>query len=336
MKISNKFKAMTATILSICLLLPATATACSEIYLKANNVSSRTFDFMVDSGVVLSSPRGIEHCSNYALPDETPLSWTAKYGSLTFSTILKNDAGAIETGVDGINEAGFKVGTYYLPESVYPAGKGGTTLCVGSLIQYLVDNFATVDEAVADMENPAYRLTSFPAQGLKMMLHVYMHDAKGNSAMAEYVDGRLRITREPEVPVLTNTIYADAVKALGEYEDFGGTRAIPGHQESIDRFVRGAFYRKHLPEPKSDLEAVHDGFAMIQTIAVPPMFPHGCTYWTVVTDIKARKVCFRTLRNPEICTVELDKLPLAEGNKEHRLFLPIQGLSGDISASFSK
>ena len=60
--------------------------------------------------------------------------------------------------------------------------------------QYVLDNFATVDEAVAELSKEKFRIDApdLP-NGVKSRLHLAISDASGDSAIFEYVDGRLSV-----------------------------------------------------------------------------------------------------------------------------------------------
>lgn len=133
------------------------ARACAEIFIRTSNVniSARNFDFFTDGdGVIRFSPVGTIRQAQYTPPNCQPLKWTSQYASVAFNlSVAKTTSpkdGAYEAGVDGINQAGLKVGTYFLPSSVFPKDGGEATIDIGSLMQYLLDNCKSVDEALAD------------------------------------------------------------------------------------------------------------------------------------------------------------------------------------------
>lgn len=330
--------------LCACLLacLPSVgANGCSEVFLKRDAVlvSARTFDFVQGNGAVRFNPAGMRRKAQYAPEGRRPLEWTSAYASVAFDTILQRTNspkdGIVSAGVDGINTAGLKTGTYFLETSGFPQTGPETTIDVCSLQQYLLDTCGGVDAALADLGSGRYRVTSTPVAGLEIKLHLYLHDATGASAIVEFVGGETKVTRNPKIPVLTNTEYGESLAALSQYAEFGGEKPIPGAHESIDRFVRGAYYRKHLPVPDDPTQAVNFGFAAAQVLSVPPESPHGNTFWTIVTDIAGRRIFFRTLDNPAIARISLDDL--AESAKvSSEIDLLRTDLSGDIGAMFDR
>ena len=114
-------------------------------------------------------------------------------------------------------------------------------------VQYLLDNFATVGEAVADARSGRYRLASVGTDMVEIKLHLFVHDRGGNSAVLEYLDGKLVVHENPAVRVLTNSPYAQCCAALPSKGS--AWKSVPGGAGSLDRFLRGAYYLAHVPPP---------------------------------------------------------------------------------------
>ena len=155
------------------------ARACSEVFIDKGGkvkISARNFDFMSGNGFVRYSPAGTTRQAQYAPQDSHPLKWTSKYASVAFNASLnktKSSAdGVYGAGVDGINQAGLKIGTYFLRSSVFPKDGVKTTLDIASLSQYLLDNFKSVDEALADLASERYRITFTPTESVEIKLHL--------------------------------------------------------------------------------------------------------------------------------------------------------------------
>jgi choloylglycine hydrolase len=118
--------------------------------------------------------------------------------------------------------------------------------------------------------------------------------------------------------------------------DFGGKEPIPGGTESLDRFVRGAYYLRRVPTPTSFPRAVAYGFDVIQTVTETPGFDEFFTQWSVVSDITNKKVYFRTAWNPQVCFLDLNKVDFSAGRPVRYLdFITQDNLCGNVLASFS-
>ena len=191
------------------------AEACTRaVYLGPDGmtVTGRTMDWREDPLTNLYIfPRGIERRG--ANSDNTVF-WTSKYGSLS--------AAGYDIGVaDGMNEAGLVASLLFLPESVYER-PGDTRPVMGLSIwtQYVLDNFATVDEAVTELAKEKFRLDApdLP-NGVKSRLHLAISDASGDSAIFEYRDGKLEIHHGRQYQVMTNSpFYADQLAILDYWQ----------------------------------------------------------------------------------------------------------------------
>ena len=137
-----------------------------------------------------------------------------------------------------MNEKGLVASLLYLPETVY-SQPGDTRPIMGISIwaQYVLDNFATVSEAVEDLQKDAFRIDapSMP-NGSASTLHMAITDTTGNSAIIEYLDGKISIHEGRQYRVLTNSPSYDKQLAINEYwQNIGGLVMLPS--ESIVRPV---------------------------------------------------------------------------------------------------
>jgi penicillin V acylase-like amidase (Ntn superfamily) len=94
------------------------ANACSTFLLSNDNtfIYGRNFDYPYGKYIIMTNMRGAEKvCWQYSSENvDMPLTWTAKYGSITFNMFGQ------DTPPDGINEAGLVVSSLILTQSVYP------------------------------------------------------------------------------------------------------------------------------------------------------------------------------------------------------------------------
>ncbi|WP_420392379.1 linear amide C-N hydrolase [Acuticoccus sp.] len=136
----------------------AAAEACSRaLYIgeDGTNVTVRSMDWRNEPSTDLwVFPRGLERRG--AVGDRS-LTWTSRYGSVVASAF---DAAA----VDGLNEEGLAANLLYLTGSDYPDldAHEGDAVAVSAWTQYMLEMFATVDEAVAAMRADP-RCSSQPA-----------------------------------------------------------------------------------------------------------------------------------------------------------------------------
>ena len=153
------------------------------------------------------------------------VSWTSQYGSVIVSGY---DIGTSE----GMNDAGLVANLLALVESDYgKPPEGSKVISMSTWAQYVLDNFATVAEAVADLQKEAFRVqTVVLPTGRPANMHLAISDATGDSAVFEYVNGRLVIHHGKQYKVLTNSPTYDQQLAIMEYwKDAGGlSKSLPG------------------------------------------------------------------------------------------------------------
>jgi len=332
-------KKMFLPILGICLLAALRQTeACTRaVYLGPDGMTAtgRTMDWREDPQTNLYLfPRGIERRG--ARTDDT-LFWTSKYGSLS--------AAGYDIGIcDGMNEKGLVANLLFLPETVYTQ-PDDTRPVMGLSIwtQYVLDNFATVEEAVEAHSKDAFRIDApdLP-NGVKARLHLAISDPSGDSAIFEYINGRLVIYRGRQYQVLTNSPAYNLQLAIDDYwKQIGGLTMLPGTNRSSDRFVRAAFYIGAIVQTADPTIAVPAVMSVMRNVSVPygistPDSPHiASTRWRTVADQKHRIYYFEPTLSMETFHVDLTKVDFSENTPERVLILN-DGTTyeGDATAEF--
>jgi hypothetical protein len=151
--------------------------------------------------------------------------WTSKYGGVVVSGY---EAGS----TDGMNEKGLVANLLYLAESQYPKPvQGKPYISLSTWLQYALDNFATVGEAVEALRAEPFNVLA-PAlpNGAPSTLHLSLSDASGDSAILEYVNGKLVIHHGKQYAVMTNSpIYSEQLALNAYWESIGGDLP-PRHQ----------------------------------------------------------------------------------------------------------
>ena len=114
----------------------------------------------------------------------------------------------------------------------------------------MLDNYATVAEAVDSLEGSvchgrpdlAERLSREPPP-------VDLGSPTGNSAVFEYVDGKLSVHHGKQYQVMTNEPPMDQQAALNAYwKTIGGQTFLPGTIKPEDRFVRASYFINAIPK----------------------------------------------------------------------------------------
>jgi len=316
------------------------AEACSRILYETGNgtyVVGRTMDWN-DPDIKVAMwvfPRGMEQDGGVG---DHPVKWTSKYGSMIVSGY---DAGTN----DGMNEKGLVANLLYLAEAEYgdPVKTGKPTISVGAWAQYFLDNYATVQEAVDAMKDDPFTIVSpMLPNGRGATMHVSLSDSAGDSAIFEYLGGKLVIHHSRDYKVMTNSPVYDQQLALNAYWDqIGGNRFLPGTINAADRFVRLSYYLKSSPKYKDPKMAVASVFSQIRTISTPlgmadPDHPNiSMTLWRSVSDQGNKMYYFETALMPAVLWVDLNKIDFAKGSGVRKIPIDAKtSLAGDVSVKF--
>ncbi|MDW6024186.1 linear amide C-N hydrolase [Mesorhizobium sp. BAC0120] len=330
---------------SAALLLAAQcADACTRlVYLGSNEdvITARSMDWKTDVATNLwIFPRGMKR-SGEAGPNS--IHWRSQYGSVIAS-------GYDISTTDGLNEAGLNVNLLWLVESEYPQfdqTKPGLTIAAWA--QYVLDNFATVDEAVRALQQEPFTIVTdnVPGENRLATLHLSMSDATGDSAIVEYVKGKQVIHHDRKYQVMTNSPIFEEQLALNKYwKQIGGTVFLPGTNRASDRFARASFYVNAIPKYENPDMALASVFSVIRNVSVPyglntPEEPNiSSTRWRIVADHKRKLYFFESALTPNTFWVDLKAIDFsADTGKVKKLDLgPNQNhtFSGDATKDFQE
>jgi choloylglycine hydrolase len=222
-----------------------------------------------------------------------------------------------------VNEAGLVANVLWLVESEYPRldqGKPGLTIAAWA--QYVLDNFATVREAVEALEREPFVIVSdnVPGESRLTTLHLSISDSTGDSAIVEYIKGKQVIHHGRQYQVMTNSPTFDKQLALDEYwKQIGGTTMLPGTNRAADRFARASFYVNAVPKFENPNRAVASVFSIIRNASVPfglttPEQPNiSSTRWRTVIDHKRKLYFFESALTPNTFWVDLKKIDFSPG-----------------------
>jgi penicillin V acylase-like amidase (Ntn superfamily) len=335
----SAFAVMTATVV-----FSQYADACSRILWNDNKLAvvvGRTMDWPESTEPILTIfPRGIERDGSRAGPEivveENAAKWVSKYGSLITQVY------GIGTS-DGFNERGLGVHMLYLRATdLGPRDNSKPALHVGLWAQYLLDNAATVDEAIALHEK--IQLIMIEAHGHKATVHLALEDASGDSAIIEYLNGKPVIHHGRQYQIMTNDPTYDEQLALLKKQDYSKPSMdmpLPGNVNAVDRFQRAAYYKAVLPEPKNERQAVAGVLAIARNVSVPFGAPyHGFgiynTEFRTVMDLTNKLYFFELTDQPNVIWVDLSKFDLEKGAPVMTLDPHDPALSGDVSGLFKK
>ncbi len=300
-------------------------------------IVGRNMDWFEDMGSNLwIHPRGMKY---NGLTSENPLRWTSKYGSVVAT-------GYDIAATDGVNENGLDGNLLFLAESDY--GKRDARLPGVSLslwLQYFLDNFATVEEAVDHIKKHQFQprpVTAGISEKKPIHLHLSLADKTGDSVIIEFVNGKQVIYHDHRYQVMTNSPTFDLqIEGLRRYKGFGGTEELPGSTKAADRFVRAAYYLRHLPETKEIRHAIAGVFSVMRNVGQPfgtadPDEPNTSpTIWRTVADLTNGLYFYESTTSPNIIWVDLNKIDFAHGSGVRKLNLVDKpDRIGDVTAQF--
>ena len=290
--------------------------ACTRVVYQGNKdmvITGRTMDWKEDTrSNIWIFPRGMERNGEVG---KDPMRWKSKYGSVVTSAY---DI----CSTDGMNEKGLVANLLWLAESSYPQWNGEKpALSIAAWVQYMLDNFATVSEAVSEIEKNTFDVVSdMMPDGTRMAtLHLSISDATGDNAIFEYIDGKLNIHHNRSYQVMTNSPVFDQQLALDDYwKTIGGTTFLPGTNRAADRFVWASFYIYAIPKTEDTRTALASVFSVIRNTSVPfgistPDQPNiSSTRWRTVSDQKDKVYYFESTLYPNVFWVDFKDVDFSE------------------------
>jgi penicillin V acylase-like amidase (Ntn superfamily) len=262
--------------------------SCSTFLLSNGNsllIAHNLDDYIKVPGLVVVNKRGVqkENISWNDLKSITGKSsssprqqWTSKYGSITYNTFGK------EFIDGGMNETGFYVGEMTLIGTEYPKNDALPKIYHHQWMQYLLDNYSTVQEA----------LESLP----KLLIdghcqwHFFIADRTAKAAVIEFLKGKTVIYKDKNLPfkVLCNKSYSRELDSLNLFIGFGGTRPVNFKDTIFDRrfvWANDMLSNPHQKKPDSDVDYA---FEILNQMDL------GNNKWSIVYDMKELRMYFNT------------------------------------------
>ena len=287
--------------------------ACTTFCLDNENqpVYGRNFDWRLGDGRVFINKRGVAKRAISDQPDdEGNASWVSKYGSATFNLFGR------EFPLGGMNEAGLVVESMMLEKTQYPPKDSRPEMMISQWIQYQLDNFSRVEEVIASDSNLRIQASR------DSKLHFFICEQSGICATIEFIGGELVYHTKERLPVkaLTNSTYADSLS-------FWRKEKLPesDKDKSIERFIRSANMVKDY-DPHTMDKPIEYAF----TILKKTEHESYKTQWSIVYDIAALTIHFRTYGNQEIRSFDFScSTPVTVMETD-------ADLSGDIADKFTE
>lgn len=337
----RKFKILTSLVFLSIIIFSSKAIACTRVVYEGLNgtiITARSMDW---KGTIPANlwvfPRGIERNGEAG---NNSVKWKSKFGSvITSSWDIASS--------DGMNEKGLVGNLLWLVESTYPKfEKNGNQkgLAVSLWLQYVLDNYATVNEVVKTLEKNEFVVVSshIPGTDIFATVHLSVSDATGDNAIFEFINGKLVIHHDRKYVAMTNSPIFDEQLAINTYwKGIPGTIMLPGTNRAADRFTRASYYIDAIPKTDDIRTAIASVFSVIRNCSVPlgissPTEPNiSSTRWRTVADQKNLVYYFDNVLNPNVVWVEFSKLDFSEKGKIRKLTLANnENYSGESSMNF--
>ncbi|NOT50613.1 MAG: linear amide C-N hydrolase [Chitinophagaceae bacterium] len=301
------------------LLFIADLFACTTFFINKDGqmVFGRNYDWLTGNGMVCTNLRGLFKTSDKTGDGET-ISWTSKYGSITFNQYGK------EFPTGGMNEKGLVVELMWLDGTKYPDADDRPAVGVLQWIQYQLDNCSTVDELIAT--DKTVRIASKGTTPL----HYLVADATGNAATIEFLDGKMKVHKGADLPfpVLTNDIYSSSIEQTTIATSSSGGNEISFSNNSIDRFAKACNMVKAFQKENSSTPVIDYSFSILDKVA-----QGSHTKWSIVYDISNKKVYFKTLGYSSVKNIAFSSFDLA-CPAVSKTYDMNQAGEGNIAASF--
>jgi choloylglycine hydrolase len=328
--------------LSLCTLLQFNSTeACTGIKLIAKDgafINGRTLEFGVEVDISLAViPRG------YAFKGTTPkgegLSYTAKHATL----------GAIAFGqpalMDGLNEKGLAVGTFYFPTyaSYTPLTSENQSKALSPVEfpNWLLTQFETVEEVKANLSKVVIVPTITKEWGpTPAPFHYIVYDKHGKCLVIEPLEEKLVIHDNPlgtftnspdfnwQITNLRNFINLTPYNAKPvtldgiTFKPFGegsGMVGIPGDFTPPSRFVRAAIFSTTATPSANAQETISQMFHILNLFDIPIGFARSVendkvysdqTLFTCVKDPAALNYYYKSYKDQNIKVASLKDFDL--------------------------
>jgi choloylglycine hydrolase len=316
--------------------------ACTRVLHTFQNgdvVTGRSMDWFVRYKTALwKFPRGL---TRQGLTPVHPMQWESRYGSIVVAQTAEGQSAVS----DGINEKGLVANLLYLTETQYPKRDTSKAGIASSIyIQFLLDSFANVNEAVTYLKSHQSQIVPVPIPNSEHLptMHISLSDATGDSAIVEFLEGKVVVHHSKAYQVMTNSPTFEKQLAINAYwSEVGGDRFLPGTRNSADRFVRASFYNKHLPEPKNYREAIASMLSIVRNVSSPfgksdPQKPNiSSTLWRTVADQKHFVYYFESTLSPNLIWVDLKKMDFSKGTRTKVLEIKeTRDYAGEVNALF--
>lgn len=245
---------------------------------------------------------------------------------------------------DGVNSEGLQVNTmYYAPMSMTDTGTD--TISQLALGEYLIANFASVEDVVQNIKDIKTELASHPSIPNAPTFHWALTDKTGDRVVIEHDSDGVSIYRGDDAMVMTNQpsqkSHLDAwdsasgkITKTWSEADFGST----GNTNPRDRFLHASYFSEQLDQPSSSI----NGMMKLATTAF--RIPHDAanrevngvmagyaTEWSLTQNLNTGEAVWEYLWGDTWTNVKFNFYDILASGKDIQFKMDGANLAGDIT-----
>lgn len=333
-------KLLVSLSLALSLVSPTESFACTDFAVASKDggiVVGRSMEWGQDLESRICYHKAGEKRTSSAPQKKAGKSWTGKYNYLSM------DAYKQDLSLDGMNDQGLAMEMLWFPTAVYQKVDPKDyekAVSVYDLGYYILSNFKSVEEVERDLPN--IRIWGEPSEKwpINPAVHLALHDPSGKNLVIEFLDGQV-VSHDNPNGVLTNapnfqwhitnlanyiTLTPDTptplhVKGavLSPHGQGGGFIGIPGDWTPPSRFVRTSCLLAYA----DPAQTTDQGLVLAQHILNAVDIPKGdirdqntggtdYSQWSVIKDLKNKKLYYRSYNNLNLRCLDLNKLSESE------------------------
>jgi len=267
--------------------------------------------------------------------------YRSKYGVVGLDMIGTDYLG------DGMNEKGLSAGLFYHPGFAefqeYKLSEASSTITALDVTNYILSQFATVDEVKKGMQDVRVVAVVEKAIGMIIQGHWMVTDATGASIVIEYTKSELKIYDAP-LGIITNSPnydwhltnlrnyinlsqYSFPAKEISgiEIKQIGagtGMLGLPGDNTPPSRFIRAAAWTQTARDLPNAKESIYEMFRILDNFNLP-QGPDGAegtgesvsddlmrssTIWTTAWNLSDLTLNYHTQHNRRVRKLDLKKI----------------------------
>lgn len=237
---------------------------------------------------------------------------------------------------DGVNEKGFAAAVLYFAGyaqyDTEAANQAATPIASIDFLHYILGRCSSVRDLSDLVKDIAIIGIPDPVTNTVAPLHWIAADRSGACAVIEPTQRGLELINNPigimsnspdfqwhmtnlrnymsASPVQKEEVFWDSIR-LTPFGQAGGTIPLPGGFTSPERFVRTAYLKAHLPQPKDTGEAITACFHIMESVSIPKgavitsQNTYDYTKYTAFINTNTCEYFYKTYDNLSIITAGL-------------------------------